>query len=289
MHDVGMTPPPAPVDHVRSLEVSGVEGVPLAVKVRPAPGRVPAVLVHGFGSSARGNWAATGWVRTLRRAGVPTVTVDLRGHGESGKPHEMDRYSIPILMADLRRVLAALPSVLGPMPEVDLVGYSMGARLVAELVRADRADPAGSARSAARTGRNEVPKLRRAVLGGYDGRPLFSWLQLPEFTAALAGRPGPAGSGRRIADIALADPANDLAALSALVYGLSTDPTSMPAGALTLPILVVAGERDDITDRALEWASGMPRGESLVVPGRDHITVLTAGLFRTATTEFLTR
>jgi alpha-beta hydrolase superfamily lysophospholipase len=44
----------------------------------------PTVLaVHGFASSCRDNWANTGWVRDLTRAGFRVLGVDQRGHGAS--------------------------------------------------------------------------------------------------------------------------------------------------------------------------------------------------------------
>ena len=41
----------------------------------------PALLVHGFASSARTNWADTGWLRTLSEDGRRAVVFDHRGHG----------------------------------------------------------------------------------------------------------------------------------------------------------------------------------------------------------------
>ena len=41
------------------------------------------VVVHGFASSTRDNWVATGWVRDLLRAGYRVIGLDQRGHGAS--------------------------------------------------------------------------------------------------------------------------------------------------------------------------------------------------------------
>ena len=59
----------------------------------------PVVLcVHGFASSCRDNWVATGWVRDLTRAGFSVLGVDQLGHGSSDKPHEASEYGMDALV-----------------------------------------------------------------------------------------------------------------------------------------------------------------------------------------------
>ncbi len=251
---------------------------------------MPVVLVHGFGSNGKANWSATGWLTALARAGISTVTVDVRGHGLSAKPHEVSAYSLPTVLTDLRNVLAALPSALGPVPQVDLIGYSMGGRLVGELVAAATDSPAYAERAPWEAG---LPSVRRAVIGGYDGRPLLDGVSGPgsaefaAFRAALDGRPGPDGPGRRAALIATATSGNDLEALAALVAGLSRHATSLPPEAVEVPTLVAAGDRDEITDDTKWWASRLPRGQHLVLPGRNHVSAITSAVFRSAAVQFL--
>lgn len=242
------------------------------------------LLVHGFGSSGRANWSATGWLRDAGRAGIATATVDLRGHGLSAKPHDAAAYSRSIVLQDLQHVLAALPAVLGPLPAIDLVGYSMGGRLVAELVASSTRSPDHPSRV---VWDEELPTVRRAVIGGYDGRPLFDSVEFEAFTAALAGEPGPESPGRRVAGIALAGLHNDLDALSALVKGFSTGFDPFPPEAVRVPALVVAGDRDMITDHTRHWAAGMPDAVHLDLPGRNHVNAVTSSVFRSAALEFL--
>ncbi len=267
-----------------SRAVAGVGGVRLAVHFHSADeAAVPVMLVHGFGSSAAANWSATGWLRQLGRAGIPAVTVDLRGHGLSAKPIDPQAYSLPILVADLQHVMACLPAVWGPVPRIDLIGYSMGGRLVGELAAA--AGPGATAAWPV-----DLPQVRRAVIGGYDGRPLFEGMDAAEFRAFAAAIDGVAGVdtlGRRVARIALAVPGNDLSALSALVKGVSAVQYPLAAEAIAAPTLVAAGDRDLITAHTARWASGLPLGRHLYLPGRDHVSAVTAGLFRSAAVEFL--
>jgi len=284
-HHGGMSGSPRGLKNVLSLEVAGFGSVSLAVQIRLAASEVPVLLVHGFASNAQSNWAATGWLTDLQRAGMTTITVDLRGHGKSAKPHERRRYSLPILLADLANVLAALPPHLDSLPALDLIGYSMGGRLAAELAAAASGSLDGSKSLSRPSG---LPDVRRLVIGGYDGRALFAGVNADDVTQALAGNPGPDSAGRRIARFALAVRGNDLSALSAFVGGMAERPTSISAATIGVPSLVVVGERDEIADAAMPWAAGLPLGRRLVLPGRNHVSAVTSAVFRSAAVEFLT-
>lgn len=274
---------------VLPLEVAGFGGALISAVIRPAAGAVPVVLVHGFGSSGRDNWLATGWLAQLERAGRTTVTVDVRGHGLSAKPHRARDYRLDIVLDDLCAVLAALPSVLGPVPVVDLVGYSMGGRLIGELVAAATGVPG------AHPWPIGLPAVGRAVIGGYDGRPLLQDVDLAEFRSELAGgseligMKGADSHGRRMARIALAGRDGDLVALQAFVEGMAAEPSRLDPSSVPVPTLVAAGDRDEITDATAVWASALPDARHLVLPGRNHISAITSSIFRTAAVEFLAR
>jgi pimeloyl-ACP methyl ester carboxylesterase len=82
----------------------------------------PVVLHHGFVADARANWVATGVLDALTAAGRQVIAPDARGHGQSEKPHDPDRYGEQRMARDL----AVLLDTIGAR-EIDLVGYSMGA------------------------------------------------------------------------------------------------------------------------------------------------------------------
>jgi pimeloyl-ACP methyl ester carboxylesterase len=250
----------------------------------PSPDRsaeateLPRVLaVHGFGSTAHYTWEATGHLAALTRAGRRVVAPDLRGHGLSDRPHRPSSYRFDALLADLRAVVAATGG-----PGIDVLGYSLGARLSWSLA----ADPA--------------LRVRRAVLGGYDGRTVFEGVDPSGLTGPVddaapgAGvdpeaRIGPVTDDptRRIAGIVHAVPGNDREALTALVIGLAGSVTHDPEP--QVPTLVVAGDADPLASGAELLAVGLPDGHFLAIPGRDHISTVPSSVFRRGVVEFLGR
>ncbi|TXG92571.1 alpha/beta hydrolase [Rhodococcus rhodnii] len=81
----------------------------------PAVHPVPVILVHGMGGDGR-TWDP--FVRALRSRGRRVVTVDLRGHGRSGRAPSY-------LFEEFASDLVELCDELG-FSQVDLVGHSLG-------------------------------------------------------------------------------------------------------------------------------------------------------------------
>ena len=225
-----------------------------------APGERPILLVHGFASTAAQTWGSSGWVRALTDAGRGAITPDLRGHGRSDKPHRAADYAPRQLAADLVVVLDGLE-----LEQVDVIGYSMGSRVVAALARL------------------APERVRRLVLGGAGPVELFDTWELDAVERYLI-------SGDRPADPSIAavlGPAiaagADREALLACVRGVAGCTLDVPAG---IPQLFVAGGADVIP--AGVAALAVERGaQYLELPGRTHLTALTAPEFRQAALQFL--
>ena len=249
--------------------VHSPDGTAISVLVATPPPEVPAaalppvLAVHGFASSAVGNWQRAGHLDTLIRAGRTVIAPDLRGHGRSDRPHTTDAYSLPAVLADLLAAVTAGPeaddrAVTGPLDGapsagVDLIGYSLGARLCWALAC-----------------RHLLP-VRRMVLGGFDGRALFEGVD----TEALDQLAADGGD-------------NDRVALRHLVAGLAGTGGVGPGDPLPdVPTLVVAGDRDPLAGRAADFAALLPRGAFLPVAGRNHISTVPAQAFRYGARDFL--
>ena len=88
----------------------------------------PVVLVHGFASTKEVNWVRPGWVTTLKGAGRRVIALDNCGHGSSSKLYEPADYHTTKLAGDVSALIDHLS-----LGRVDVVGYSMGARIAAFL------------------------------------------------------------------------------------------------------------------------------------------------------------
>ena len=89
----------------------------------------PVLLLHGFLSDARTNWIRYGHAAAIAARGRRVILPDLRGHGESDKPHDASFYPPDVLADDARALIAQLGLV-----QYDLGGYSLGARTVSRLL-----------------------------------------------------------------------------------------------------------------------------------------------------------
>jgi len=89
----------------------------------------PVLLLHGFTSSAQGNWVAPGIAGKLAAAGFRVIAPDCRGHGGSDAPTDPAAWPADIMVDDVLALIGQLG-----LNDYDLGGYSMGARTAARLM-----------------------------------------------------------------------------------------------------------------------------------------------------------
>ncbi len=102
-----------------------------------ATGSGPAVLlVHGLTASRR-TWVDNGYPEALERAGYRAIVLELRGHGESDKPHDPAAYAREQVVGDVLAVLDAAGA-----ERATYWGYSLGGAVgyAAALLAAERFD-----------------------------------------------------------------------------------------------------------------------------------------------------
>lgn len=249
----------------------------LHVQIHEAAGSAaarPVLLLHGFASSARMNWEDSGWVKALNDAGRRVITLDLPGHGRSASPEEMDAYSPSRIRADLLQVLLdahVVPLKDGvPTGGVDIVGYSLGARLAWEF------------------GSTQAELVHRMVLGGAGtGDPLATFDLAAAQRFLTDGTPIEDASTADLLHMARMVPANDVFALLTMVEAIKNEPF-FPADAVPrMPLLLVAGDKDERAQTAATLAELSGRAEILLLPGRTHTNAVTSRAFKTAAIEFL--
>ncbi|MEH0109202.1 alpha/beta fold hydrolase [Tersicoccus sp. MR15.9] len=264
-----------------SLDHELVEGVDAELHVErfsPAPGEVtdaaPVLLIHGFASSTDLNWVRPGWVRELTRAGRTVLTVDLPGHGRSG-PATVEDCLPSRIRADLLQILAQEGVVpIGPDGGgVDLIGYSFGARLSWELAAAQ-------------------PELvRRVVLGGAAANDRFVAFDLESARAHLeSGADVEHDETRMFLSMARAA-GNAMDPILTFIRAAQREPFHPETMVPRQPVLLAAGENDELAAgmgdlvALLEAAGGSP--ETVLVPGRDHLSAVTSRGLKDAALAFL--
>ena len=226
----------------------------------------PVVLLHGFAASGDEDFIATGWPESLIAAGRSVEVVDLPGHGRSAGVSG-DAATTAAVVATLAGVLTGFNAGDG----VDLVGYSLGARLAWELPVA--------------TGR-----VRRLVLGGLS--PFEPFAAVDVDAGARAARDASAaadpGADPLVAMMAamVSAPGRDTASLLALMAGLGSQPFDPAAGLPAVPTLIAAGADDVMTSGLEAVAATLPDAVFVRVPG-DHRGALDSTAFRDAAIRFL--
>ncbi|HMP18038.1 MAG TPA: alpha/beta hydrolase, partial [Gemmatales bacterium] len=99
------------------------DGVELFYQDTGNPQGEPVVLVHGFAVNSGLQWGLPGISKALTESQYRVILFDNRGHGRSTRPHEADKYGMP-MVHDIRRLLDHLD-----VKKAHVVGYSMGAFL----------------------------------------------------------------------------------------------------------------------------------------------------------------
>jgi len=234
-------------------------------EIGPADGR-PVLVVHGFGSNRAANWLDAGWEATLVEAGFRAILVDLRGHGESGRPVGAEHYRPEAFLGDLVAVLDALA-----LERVAYLGYSFGARLGWDLAVA------------------HPERVERLVLGGFSLASPMTDFDVDAARAFIAdgteiAHPLTAALMRMSALV----PGAELARLVDVVEGIK-DAALPPAGegpVPSVPICIVVGERDAIAAGAGALAAEIG-AEFVELKARSHTSAITARGFKEAAVAWL--
>lgn len=239
----------------------GRDGLKLAYR-ETGTGR-PLVLIHGFFSTGTVNWLRYGHAARIAECGYRVVMPDLRGHGDSAKPHESSAYPPDVLTDDG----FALIEHLG-LTDYDLAGYSLGGRttirMLARGARPLRAIVAGAGWEGVVNTAGRGAHFRHILthLGTFE-RGTAEWMA-EAFLKTVGG-----------------DPVALLRVLDTFV-----DTSREELQQIETPTLVLMGTEDDDTGSGEELARGLPGGEYRVIPG-NHMSAVTKPELGIAIAEFL--
>ena len=245
-------------------------GFNLAYDDIPGSGAGTVVLVHGFATNRDENWRRLGWLGAFERKGYRTVALDLRGHGESDKPHDPAAYARTEMVGDVLALMDHLD-----LGRVNLMGYSMGSHLSlrAALTAPDR--------------------IAHLILGGVGGRMLPNAPPQPAPTMTMreamtitdpSAITEPTLKGfRQFAD----NQGDDKLALAACSEGLGEPLDLDELYRLSMPVLVVAGVFDKLAGDPQALADAIPGAKAVTLPGVDHFSAIPHALFKASVFDFL--
>ena len=226
----------------------------------------PIILIHGFASNARVNWWDTGWVKTLTDAGRRVITFDNRGHGASEKLYDSALYPAAEMAEDARRLLDHLG-----ISQADVMGYSMGARVSAFLTIA------------------HPDRVRRAVFAGLASRMITGVGGAEAIAHALEApsRTDVTDMGARGFRIFAEQTRSDLKALAACIRSSREKITVEELASIRVPVLVVAGEKDDVAGDVETLVKAIPGAVGVTLPNRNHMNAVGDRGYKDAVLAFL--
>lgn len=226
----------------------------------PSPPCPPVVLLHGCGGSPEQAFVQTGWIDAFEATRRRVLALRLPGHGTEGPSHDP---------ADYRDLTAALLSRL-PDEQIDIVGFSLGAKITLDLaVRFPQ-------------------RLRRIVLGGV-GDNAFAPETIGDAAAhALEHGPDDSTPPPVLTFLETWDPAlNDPLAIAAVLRRPANPVLSEAAIAgITAPVLLINGADDFVVSMGnrLTTALGV---QQVLLPETGHFDLTAHPRFRAMALEFL--
>ena len=221
-------------------------GVPIRYQVS---GQGPTViLIHGFGESLE-SWQRGAVVRTLSPH-FQVIAIDLRGHGRSGKPHDVKSYGT-VLSKDIVSLMRSLGT-----PKAHIVGYSLGALVALDFAILHQ------------------EHTLSVVLGGAGLTPPESLGEFRQQAEAFEQGKVPGRAG------------DDAKALAAMLRGLRVLSEEDVRG-IRVPMAVLIGANDRFMPNVQRLSRVRPSTQVTVIPDVDHATAPGHPKFREGLLAFL--
>jgi len=235
--------------------IEGIGGVRLAVHTMGDPRARPVLLLHGLFSSADINWIRYGHAAKLAAQGRFVIMPDMRAHGQSEASQDPAAYPMGVLVDDALAIVRALG-----LSAFDLGGFSLGSRTSVRGVLAGL-----------------LPE--RLILGGMGLEGLAGWMKRSAFFIDAIDRFGTIrpGDPAYIAQQFMKQMNIDRQAARLLLQSIDDTPPEALA-ALTMPTLVVCGDKDNDNGSATRLVEALPTARYAEIPGTHMGSVTQAEL-----------
>jgi pimeloyl-ACP methyl ester carboxylesterase len=238
----------------------------------------PVVLIHGFSANAMMNWVMPGVFANLSKH-YHVIALDNRGHGQSGKPHEIEKYG-PEMVEDVVRLLDHLH-----IEKAHIIGYSMGGFITEKLVIAHPERVICAVVGGAGWRRHDdnpavIEDVAKSLEAGTGILPLMKALNPPD-------RPMPTDEQLKARNQLLMA-ANDPKALAACIRGMKNlEITKQQLEQNKVPVLAIIGEKDPLKVGVDNMTGVMANLKVVVVKNGDHMSTFQSPKFTGAVNEFL--
>ena len=265
------------------VQVSFFDSQGVSIAYTDAGHGEPIVMIHGGFNSLDG-WLSNPFYTELINAGYRVIVPDCRGHGRSGKPHDVTSYG-PEMADDIVRLLDHLE-----IQQAHVIGYSMGGDIAHKL-------------------RERHPnRLITCIVGGAGRNPTDGWAAVDFEFLSLAEslERGDGALDYLRLPLTLGEPAmsqrdaeganvwfmkgNDALAMGAMIRGyaqLGVSTESLEKN--TVPTLLIAGELDPEKLDSDKLKDVMANLEYMVIPQANHFTAFQCSEFSQRILDFLDR
>ncbi len=262
-----------------AIEVGNFDSEGVKINYVTAGQGEPVILIHGFVANAQLNWIAPGVFDALAKD-YRVIAPDLRGHGQSGKPHGAEHYG-PQMAKDIINLMDHLK-----IEKAHVAGYSLGGFITVYIAahypeRLLTAIPGGAGWTKpgdAREGLSE--EIAVALESGQGIAPLMKAL-------TPAGQPQPSQE-QLDAMSKMITGMNDVIALASVARGIKDLATpESDIKAIKVPMLDIIGEVDPLKDSVDALKKALPAIEVVVIPGANHMTAFGDPRYLAAMQDFL--
>lgn len=227
-----------------------------------ASGR-PLVLIHGYFSNAQINWLKYGHAERIAAKGYRVIMPDLRGHGDSAKPHDRAAYPPDALMRDGLALVAHLG-----LTDYDLGGYSLGGRTAVRML-VNSATPG------------------RVALGGMGLPGILHTQGRGEYFRKVLTNLGSfqRGSSEWMTEAFLKTTGGDPVALLNILETF-VDTSREELAQIAQPTVVICGEEDDDNGSPQDLADALRDARYVEIPG-NHMSAVVKPELGQAIADFL--
>lgn len=218
------------------------------------------ILIHGF-INTNASWQGTEVYKQLLTQGYRVIAPDLRGNGNSDKPQLEKAYANNAEVKDLTALIDHLN-----IDTAIALGYSRGSIVLAKWLTID-------------------DRISKAIIGGMGldfSNPL--WERRILFEEAFLGL----SEGTKDTQGAIRYAQSQGADIRILGWSQRYQPVTPPEelSKITIPVLVIAGDKDAANGSPKELAELFPNAELSIITG-DHNTTYRKGTFAQEVIKYL--